>query len=713
MKLSHAAAAGAIALSASLLFAHGQFRVLEGLSVDVLFWLRHHAFGPIHASKDSRAVVLAIDEETYRREPFSATPQALWTPQLAQTLDAVLSAGAKVVGFDVVYPTSVESVARGYDRDFLRALRRGAGDGRVVLGRVQHQEKPIAPFAGQSFAVGHGKNIRALNLFEDDDGIIRRVPLTFQIAGADNKQARENAMAVELATRASGLDPGALPKMLPDGRYEVAGYAVPRGEPETLLINFNTGPGDIPAYSLADIHACAAAGKTEYLERHFKGRVVLLGTMLDVEDRKLTSKRLATEPEGTNLPERCVHPVMPGLYRADFARDSIPGVLIHAAAVNNILGRDALAPLARWQNFALSLALASAVAAAAMILPMTGAGLAALALALVWTAASALAFRHGFVLPLFQGLSSTALAFPLLLGFRFAVTDRDRRQLGRAFSLYLPKAEIDRMMARGEQPQLGGEARTVSILFSDIAGFTGISEKRSPAQLVADLNEYFGAMTAIVEEHGGFVDKFIGDAVVAVFGAPLNDPKHAENAVRAAMEMRRVLNDAAGTLKLGDGAPIKARVGVNTGGVLVGNIGSPRRFNYTVMGDAVNLASRLEGVNKKYGTQAIVSEDTARACGAAVEFREIDTVRVVGRAEAVALFEPLALAGGLAPERRVKLADFAAALAAWRRGDFTSAAEGFARLGLGDPVAAKFAERARAMTSPPPGWDGVTEMTEK
>jgi adenylate cyclase len=712
VKPRDAAAAGAIALAAALLFALPQLRVLEGLSVDALFWLRHRAFGPIHAPKDSAAVILAIDEETYRREPFAGTPQALWTPQLAQALDAVLNAGTRVIGFDVVFSTSVETLSRGYDRDFLRALRRGANENRIVLGRVQHQEKPIAPFAGQSFAVGHQKNMRALNLVEDDDGILRRVPLTFVNTGADGKPVAENAMAVELATRAKGDEPGTTPKALADGRVEIAGYAVPPGEPNTMLVNFNTGPGDIPAYSLADIHACAAAGKTDYLEKHFKGRVVLLGTMLDVEDRKLTSKRLATSPEGVGLPERCVHPVMPGLYRADIARDAIPGVLIHATAVNNILNRDALAPAAAWLKFALSLALTFAVAAAAMALPFGFAAAFLAGLALVWTAACVLAFRYCHVLPLLQGAASMALAFPLLLGFRFAVTDRAARQLGRAFSLYLPKAEIDRMAAHGMKPQLGGEARDVSVLFSDIAGFTPLSEQCTPQRLAADLNAYFSAMTQIVEEHGGFVDKFIGDAVVAVFGAPVADPRHAENAVRAAVKMRDLLNDPACKLAIGDGR-IRARIGVNTGSVLVGNIGSPRRFNYTVMGDAVNLASRLEGVNKKYGTGIVVSEDTARACGGAVEFREIDTVRVVGRAQPVALFEPLAPAGALAPERRVKLADFAAALAAWRRGDFKAAADGFAGIGAGDPVAAKFAERARAMKAAPQGWDGVTELTEK
>jgi adenylate cyclase len=713
VKLHDAAAAGAIALAAALCLSLPYFRVLEGLSVDALFWLRHQASGPVRAPKDSPAVVLAIDEETYRREPFAATPQAMWTPQLAQVLNAVLAAGAKVVGFDVIFPTSVEGLVRGYDRDFLLALRRGANEGRVVLGLVQHQAKPISPFAGQSFAVGHKKNIRALNLFEDDDGIIRRVPLTFLGASDGGKIVPENAMAVELAIRATGLEPGTLPKPLARGDVEIAGYAVPGGEPNTLLINFNTGPGDIPVYSLADIHACASQGKTDYLERHFKGRVVLLGTTLDVEDRKLTSKRWVTEPEGVGLPERCALPVMPGLYRTDLRRDAIPGVLIHATAINNILNRDALAPLAAWQNFLIALALAGVIAATAMTLPFSGAGAALVALALAWTALTTVAFRYGLVLPLFQGAASMALAFPLLLGYRFAVTDRDARQLGRAFSLYLPKAEIDRMVASGAQPRLGGESREVSVLFSDIAGFTAISEKRSPIQLVADLNEYFGAMTAIVEEHGGFVDKFIGDAVVAVFGAPLDDPRHAENAVRAAMKMRDLLNDPAGRLRIGDGGPIRARVGVNTGSVLVGNIGSPRRFNYTVMGDTVNLASRLEGVNKKYGTQAIVSQDTAKACGDAVEFREIDRVRVVGRAAPVSLYEPLAPKGAVEPQRRASLEGFSAALAEWRKGHFAAAAEAFASLAAADAVAAKFAERARAMKAPPPGWDGVTEMTEK
>ncbi|MBM3547830.1 MAG: adenylate/guanylate cyclase domain-containing protein [Alphaproteobacteria bacterium] len=704
-------AAALIALAAAIVFALPAFRVLEGLSIDALFWLRDRVWEPDRRAEDSRAVVLAIDEETYRRPPFADTPQTMWTPELGRVLGALLDAGVKVVGFDVVYPTSVEPFIRGFERDFLLALRRGAREGRVVLGRVQHQEKPIAPFAGYAIAVGRDPNIRALNVFEDDDGIVRRVPLTFQVG--ESEPQSENSLAVELAVRAQGLPPGTLPEVEAGGRAVVGGYALPRDRSQTLLVNFAGGAGDIPAYSLADIQACLAAGNTDYLARHFKDRVVLVGVTLDVEDRKLTSKRWITRPEGLGLPERCVHPVMPGLYRTDFRRDSIPGVFIHATAVNNLLRRDALAPTAPWASFGLSLAFALGVAAATIGLRSLAATAAVALGAVVWVGIATVAFRLGQVMPLGQVLATGLSAFPLLMTYRVLVTDRDRRQLSRAFSLYLPKAEIDRMLAGGAQPTLGGEERSVSILFSDIAGFSAISEKQEPKRLVENLNQYFAAMTAIVEAHGGFVDKFIGDAVVAVFGAPIADEKHVENAVKAAMEMRRLVNDEAARFSLGEGQPLRARIGVNSGIALVGNIGSPRRFNYTVMGDTVNLAARLEGANKKYGTQILVSDETAVAAGGSVLFREVDTVRVVGRRTPVTVFEPLATQEAATEEDRKKVDCYAAAFGHWRAGRFAEAGAAFHAL-ASDRIAASLAEQARNLAANPPKfWDGVTDLHEK
>ena len=155
------------------------------------------------------------------------------------------------------------------------------------------------------------------------------------------------------------------------------------------------------------------------------------------------------------------------------------------------------------------------------------------------------------------------------------------------------------------------DLRDVTVWFSDVAGFTGISEKLSPGELVALMNEYLTAMTDIVEAHGGFVDKYIGDAIVAVFGAPHDDPDHALSAVRAALACQAKLSELNRDAVAFKGHRLACRIGINTGAMLVGNIGSRRRFNYTVMGDAANLASRLEGVNKMYGTRILASAATA------------------------------------------------------------------------------------------------------
>ncbi|MDA1325658.1 MAG: CHASE2 domain-containing protein, partial [Proteobacteria bacterium] len=180
---------------------------LNGLSVDSLFLLRDAVFGPRHDPKSSPAVVIAIDEETYRRTPFQTLPKVMWSTEIATVLEAVLEGGAKVVGFDVIFPTSVEQKIRGYDRELLITLRNASRKDRVVLGKVQHQHKPISPFAGYSYAVGHNRNIRALNMLEDDDGVLRRLPLFFRSSDLQKGERNELSMAMEIASRLVGDKP--------------------------------------------------------------------------------------------------------------------------------------------------------------------------------------------------------------------------------------------------------------------------------------------------------------------------------------------------------------------------------------------------------------------------------------------------------------------------------------------------------------------------
>src|SRR5262245_52287000 len=244
----------AIAVVASALVLAPPLDRFRDLSIDILTWLRWRAnIGTPHPT-GSPTVVVALDEETYRTPPFAGTPAITWTPEIAQVLTAIIAGGAKVVGFDIVFPTSIEQSEiafddgklgarlRGFDRDFLRALALGAQEGKVVLGEAQHRDFPIMPSPGQRIAVGQSANIRSLNVYNDPDDVVRRVPLSVVIDGE-----RQPSMAVELAGRALGAPPAT-----------ISGSRVPSQIPNTMTLNFDSDADSIPPYSLA---ICAPVSK--------------------------------------------------------------------------------------------------------------------------------------------------------------------------------------------------------------------------------------------------------------------------------------------------------------------------------------------------------------------------------------------------------------------------------------------------------------------
>ena len=702
-----ALAAFLIALVAGLVAASPALDVVRGLSIDFLTALRWRAFGNAYAPVSSPAVVVALDEETFRTPPFEGTPSVTWTHEIGQVLTAVIDGGAKVVGFDIVFPTSIEQSAvpfgdetlgarvHGFDRDYLRALALGARAGKVVLGQTQHQDQPLLPSPGQRAAVGFGRNIRPLNVHNDPDDVIRRVPLSFVVDGQPVA-----SMAAELVARAT------------DGMAAPAKLADSGAVPNMITLNFAGGADDIPTYSLADLRACAEKDDKDFFRRHFDGKVVLIGTVLDVEDRKITSKRFATAPEGASA-VRCVLPAPAAGQK--FTRDSIAGVYIHATAVNNLLRGDALTEVGRSGTGIISFALAALTAAAALALGPAAAALATFGIAAAWTAGATVAFRDALALPLVQPLLAGLAALGTTIGYRFVVADRNKRLLRQNFAFYLAPAVIEKMMASNKPPALGGEMRNVTVYFSDIADFSSFSEKITPGELVAAMNEYLSAMTDIIEAHGGFVDKYIGDAIVAVFGAPLDDPDHAANGVRAALRCAARLGELDRVAATFQGRTVRQRIGLNSGEALVGNIGSRRRFNYTVMGDTVNLASRLEGANKFFATTIMASETTMALTGAAFVWRELDAIRVKGRATAVRIYEPLAAADAVTPEQLSRGKAYAEGLARFRARDFAGAAEHFARVADADPPSALFLARARELARRPPGpdWEPVNALEEK
>ena len=690
-------------------------RPIRGLSLDILTALRWEMFGRRQDPAASPAVVVAIDEESLRASPFKDSPMLTWTGEIGRVLAATLEGGAKVAGFDVVIPSSIEQSempfgdgmlgekVKGFDREFLRALAGASIAGKVVLGETLGGNQPVRPSPGQRIAVRQQQNIRPLNVFSDHDDIVRRLPLSFIPNGT-----KVPSMAVELASRALS----AAPEFDASGRMTLAGYPVPGRVPNTMTLNFEGGADDIPTFSFADLRACAVKNDKDYFRRWFAGKVVIFGSVLDIEDRQQTSKRFATGIEGPRAP-RCTAESTP--VKAGFRTSTIAGVYVHATAVNNLILRNAViepGPLAR---FLISALFASLAAIAAWRLRPLSAALAWAAVIVASVAGATVAFNHALALPIAEPFLASLFALAATIGFRFVVADKDRRLLQKSFALYLAPHVINRMLSSNKLPELGGETRNVTVFFSDIEGFSLIAEKMSPDGLMELMNEYLSAMTDVIESHGGYVDKYIGDSIVAVFGAPADDPDHAANAARAALDCCKQLSELNASSDLFREYKLAQRIGINSGEALVGNFGSRRRFNYSVMSDAVNLASRLEGANKFYGTTVIASETTVALAGDAFAWRELDAIRVKGRTGALKIYQLLALSAGLTSSQATLIADYADGLAHWRAREFEQAAQCFARSADIDRPASLFAERARELAQNPPGedWDPIRTLQEK
>ncbi len=285
-----------------------------------------------------------------------------------------------------------------------------------------------------------------------------------------------------------------------------------------------------------------------------------------------------------------------------------------------------------------------------------------------------------------------------------------------SFAVYVPRDLVRAVLASGQRAELGGKTKPMSVFFSDLAGFTSLSETMTPAALVELLAGYFDAMSTVIEAHDGTIDKFIGDAIMAFWNAPGDDADHAVHACTAALAFQRRLDE----MKRADPslASLSARIGIATGDVVVGNIGSHDRMNYTVMGDTVNLASRLEGLGKQYGTKILVSEACHRAAGDRVVMRAVDVVAVKGRTQGVRVYEPLAVAAD-ADERARKIAAISEqALGAYLARRFDEAGKLYAELAElapNDHAAPALRSRCDALHAnpPPDDWSGTVVMHEK
>jgi adenylate cyclase len=493
------------------------------------------------------------------------------------------------------------------------------------------------------------------------------------------------SLAVQAARLYLGLAPEEMRVQFGSG-LQLGPRFIPTDEAMRLLVNYYGPQGTFPTYAIADV----LHGRIS--EAALRDKIVVIGgTAVGVGDTFVTP----------------FSPALPGLER-------------HATVIANILEgeflyrREAttLLDLACIVVFGLLVGLLSPR------LPAYWPYIFALGLGSAYVVLNYVAFaRAGLWVQLFLPLLTIALTQGAITLHKACTEERQKRLLRRAFQYYLHPSVVEQVCQHPELLRLGGEAKDLTVMFSDIRGFSGIAEQLTPEELVRLLNEYLTAMTRLVLDDQGLVDKYIGDAIMAVYGAPLSLPDHAYRACHTALHMVRTLRTLQQHWRAQGLPRIDIGIGINSGPMVVGNMGSELRFNYTVMGDAVNLASRLEGANKTYGTSILVSESTWEQVRDSVATRELDVIQVQGKTAPTRLFEVVGFPP-LPPEQTTLVQRFEAALQAYKARRWDEALCLFQHaldIAPHDVPSQLYVSRCAEFqaTPPPPEWDGVYVMRTK
>ena len=472
-----------------------------------------------------------------------------------------------------------------------------------------------------------------------------------------------------------------------DGSPKMADFKrIPVDAKGRLLLNYYGPDGTFPNISIADIINNKVTQKLE-------GKIVLFGvTATGTFDQRVTP----------------FDPIS-------------PGVEIHATALENILHDDYLVRpwWATVLELTILLAIALIVGGIFARVPVLSGVPVMLATVLAYHAFDYAMFRSGREVFSFVPIAEVMVIYVAQTIYRYRTEEKDKGKIRKAFQLYLQPSVIEEMLKSNELPKLGGEKRVLTVLFSDIRGFTTISEKLTPEQLAKLINEYLTPMTSLVFEHGGTLDKYIGDALMAIFGAPITQPDHALRCCRTAVHMMRELAKLQERWRLegNNYPPIDVGIGINSGPMVVGNMGGNQRFDYTVLGDNVNLASRLEGTNKEYRSHIIISQSTYDMAKDEIACRELGAVRVKGKNEPVRIYELLddkPATGDLA----AMIALFNAGIGAFRAQQWDAARAKFNEVLATNPAdgaALAYIDFVADYEKSPPGanWDGAYTMTHK
>lgn len=615
---------------------------------------------------DDRIAIVAINDASIAR--IGRWP---WDRSVhADLIRALTKAGALIIAYDVNFSETQNGEA---DADLASAIQVSQ---RVILptelsisnvdGRLTADPKqivsPLSIFGNNALGTGFS------NTPPDDDGIVRSIPLIVYVGG---EHSEVSSFAYEAAQAF-------------DASMSTA--TAPKDRLNRIRISYAGEPGtSYPIYSSADI----LQGRFD--ESELKGKLVFVGsTASDLHDEQLV-------PTSFDIP--------------------MPGVEIHASFADTLLGRYWIHLVPSWLFilwlFGLGLFLGYIVAKlrvrwSVLIVLLTVFG------AFVF---SALLFEIGWALDILWTLFAIILSFIGAVIERRVTAEKDRRSLRRTFEHYVSPSVVDLIVRDPSQLKLGGERKRMTVLFSDICVFTALTDSMEPERLIHMLNIYFGKMTEEVFMHKGVLDKYMGDGLMAFWNAPFNQHDHALLAVESALAMHETLGKLNRLGTFGN-PPWKMGIGINTGDMIVGNVGGENHADYTVIGDAVNLASRLEGLTREYRVGVIISEETANALDGFMLLRRLDHVVVKGRFQTVTIYEVICEMAKATDVQKELVHSYETALDAYCLKNFDAVIYQCRQILIKHPNDAPtllLNDRARMfLASPPPkGWDGTWVYTEK
>lgn len=605
---------------------------VRALSIDCLIWLRDRISGHEQYEQNPSISIIAIDEATYQTPPFRGTPRVAWSGYLAEVIQALLNAGATVVGFDIVFPTSLDSRLPGIDRALLHALREGSLEGRVVLGEILHGQERIQPHFGYRAVVDFEQNIRPLDVILDPDGVVRRMPLSLTTSTTDGRLEVMPSMALELAHRHGEKSRAEEADSQPSMSEHLS-------QRQDSIINLHRRNIDIPTYSLADLYYCADMGNMDYFASHFSNKIVMIGSVLDVEDQVLTSARFILPDSNRQSVDNCIAHTS-SKTSVGSRRPTMPGVYLHAAMVQNLLNDDVIHPPSPIVHGILTLlAVGGLMTIGVTLQPIASLSLLILANTAITLGAS-LAFAFNILFFFLIPVTGSIIGYAAGLSLQILIVERRRRRIRDAFNQLLPASVVEQLIDRNEFPSGGGKLVTCTVLLTDIENYTGLAEQLKPDELVDVLNQVNQALGDVIEQNNGIVSWHAGDSLLALFGAPIECTDHPTLGVKAALECVEQVNALTIPQLRDRDINLRIRLGVSTGEVLVGYIGSSRQLTYSAIGDHVNIASRLEGLNKVYGTSVLVNESTYLAARHNFDWHEVDRTLVRGRKNSIRIFEP-------------------------------------------------------------------------